>query len=130
MSTHNRGGRRPGSGRKPSPPVALAPLFDLVEEVEKLPDDDVGRRRRAAMLLGAYAATDAEIAAALGGELSVVEDDVRLGRILLEASVRAEIMAHATASRGRPWRISAAKWALKHLDGLAPTRRTPRRSSP
>lgn len=111
-----RGGKRLGAGRPRSQPPALAPLFDILETIEELPDDAAGRRRRSALALAAYGATDGEIAAAIGGDLSMIEADVRRGRIILEANVRAEIMAHATAARGRPWRISAAKWALKYLD--------------
>lgn len=111
-----RGGKRAGSGRKPLVPTpALSPLFDLAAEVEALPIDVDGLRRRAVLALAMSGADDRVIAAAICSDLAAVAADVQRGRVLLECSIRAEIIAAATGKRGRRWSASAARLALKLL---------------
>jgi hypothetical protein len=118
-----RGGKRAGAGRKPSQPAPLPALFDSVEEIEALPIDADGLRRRAALALAMSGADDRVIAAAICSDLATVADDIGRGRLLLAVSVRARIFASATGRA--PWTIAAARWALRELDrqdGTAPSR--------
>jgi len=112
------GGRRPGAGRKPGPLIAPDPIIALVDVLSRLPCGEPGRRRRCAMALAAYGASNEEIAAALAiksAELAeLLGADIDIGRIVLRTNIRHEIM-RAGLGQGRTFSVAAAKTALRWL---------------
>ncbi len=112
------GGRRPGAGRKRRPPVVPKPAFLVREQIEELPDDELGRQRRCVMALAAYGARDDEIGAAVGLDPEALVErhgrDLRRGRLMLGVNIRLELLRAATGD-GRPWSLGAAIYALRHF---------------
>ncbi|MGU3337177.1 MULTISPECIES: hypothetical protein [unclassified Methylobacterium] len=112
------GGRRPGAGRKSGPVIGPDSIIALVDVLSRLPCGEAGRRRRCATALAAYGASNEEIAAALAIESAdlaeLVGADIDIGRIVLRANIRHEIM-RAGLGQGRTFSVAAAKTALRWL---------------
>ncbi|MDR7039635.1 hypothetical protein J2X36_004411 [Methylobacterium sp. BE186] len=98
--------------------MAPKPAFILQDQIESLPNSELGRQRRCVLALAAYGARDDEIGAAVGLDPeALVErhaEDLTRGRSMLGVNIRLELL-RAAMGDGRPWSLSAAIYALRHF---------------
>src|SRR4051812_16697574 len=97
---NSHGGRRAGAGRKRRLSVAPRPAFLVRDQIETLPDTELGRQRRCVVALAAYCASDDEIGAAIGLDPAALVKRhgsyLKQGRRIINVNIRLELLRSAT----------------------------------